>query len=316
MGMSKTKHFLIAGGAGFIGTNLTLKLLELGHRVTVIDNFITGKKENLASVKNHPSFSLLEHDIIKPLPKIKGDIDVIFNLASPASPPAYQKYSLETMKVNSLGTENLLELAKQKNSRFVQASTSEVYGDPLVHPQKEDYWGHTNSYGPRSMYDEGKRYAEALIWSYRQRYNVNTGIIRIFNTYGPFMDPQDGRVVTNFLTQALKNKPLTMYGDGKQTRSFCYIDDQVAAWLKMANVDLEGPVNIGNPQEITMAELVNIIGKILNKKLEITQESLPVDDPNKRCPNIALSKKELNWEPKVDLQTGLKNTIGWIKKQI
>lgn len=314
--MSKTKHLLIAGGAGFIGTNLTLKLLELGHRVTIIDNFITGKQKNLTSIKNHPSFSLLEHDIIKPLPKIKGDIDVIFNLASPASPPAYQKYSLETMRVNSLGTENLLELARQKNSRFVQASTSEVYGDPLVHPQKEDYWGHTNSYGPRSMYDESKRYAEALIWSYRQCYNVNTGIIRIFNTYGPFMDPQDGRVVTNFLTQALKNKPLTIYGDGKQTRSFCYIDDQVAAWLKMANTDLEGPVNIGNPQEITMTELVNIIGKILNKKLKITQQSLPVDDPNKRCPNITLAKKELNWEPKVNLQTGLKNTVGWIKKQI
>lgn len=305
---------LVAGGAGFLGTNLSERLLKEGHDVVVLDNYCTGKAENLSHLINtYPKkLTIKEQDIIQPLPDFDGKFDVVVNMACPASPPAYQRMSIETLKVCSIGTENLLKIAKRDKARFVQASTSEVYGEPEVHPQVETYWGNVNSYGARSMYDEGKRYAEALIWSYRKLFNINTGVIRIFNTYGPFMSPEDGRVITNFLHQALDGKELTVYGDGKQTRSFCYVDDQVEGWMKMINSSVEGPVNIGNPQEFSLLELIGTIEKILGKKLQITFQPRPSDDPTQRKPDITKAKELLNWEPKVTLEEGLRKMLEWI----
>ncbi len=296
-------NILVAGGAGFLGTNLTNRLLKDGHKVTVIDNFVTGKRSNLQENEN---LTIVEHDIIEDLPEFDDKFEVVVNMACPASPPAYQAHPLETLKVNSVGTEHLLQLATDHKARFVQASTSEVYGDPLEHPQTEEYWGNVNSYGARAMYDEGKRYAEALIWTYRKLYGTNTGIIRIFNTYGPFMSKDDGRVVTNFLHQALDGQKLTLYGDGKQTRSFCYVDDQIDGWMKMIAADVEGPINIGNPKEFTLLELIEVIEKVLGKKVEVEFKPLPADDPKQRQPDITRAKELLDWQPKIQLEDGIR----------
>ncbi len=315
MWYSQEMRVLIAGGAGFLGTNLSLRLLADGHLVVVIDNFCTGKRTNTEFVKDKfpNTFEVIEHDITKEL-SLFEKFDVVVNMACPASPPAYQRMPIECLRVSSVGTENLLKLAKETNARFVQASTSEVYGEPQVHPQEESYWGNVNSYGVRSMYDEGKRYAEALIYSFRRVYGLNTGIVRIFNTYGPFMDPEDGRVVTNFLHQALEGKDLTVYGDGKQTRSFCFVDDQIDAWIKMINSQEEGPINVGNPQEFTMLELVEAISKVLGKDLKVVYKPKPVDDPTQRRPDITKAKNLLGWEPKIPLDEGLKRMVRGIKK--
>ena len=313
MNNKKQKHILITGGAGFIGSNMTKRLLEQGHQVTVLDNFVTGSRENLKDVANNTKLTVIDHNISKPLKKIFKKIDVILNYACPASPPAYQKDSLLTLHACSIGVENMLKLALKYNARFLQASTSEVYGNPVEHPQKETYYGNVNSYGPRAMYDEGQRYAEALIWVYRKNHNLNTGIIRIFNTYGPFMSPYDGRVISNFIWQSLNNKPLTIYGDGKQTRSFCYIDDQLDAWEKMIDSDVEGPINIGNPNEITINQLVNIVKKITKKEIKIRYSPLPTNDPLKRRPDISKAKNLLKWSPKIDIEEGVGQTVNWMQ---
>jgi dTDP-glucose 4,6-dehydratase len=309
---------LVAGGAGFIGTNLVKRLLEAGDIVTVVDNFCTGNRTNPEGIKTEfkDKLKVAELDICDGLPDFEDKFEVVINLASPASPPVYQALARETLRVNSRGTENLLEVAKAHGARFVQASTSEVYGNPLEHPQKESYWGNVNAYGPRSMYDEGKRYAEALIWTYRNKYELNTGIVRIFNTYGPYMNNSDGRVITNFIAQGLVGKKLTIYGDGRQSRSFCYIDDQIDAWMKMIKTDVEGPINVGNPKEITILELAEMIGEVLGIKPDY--EFLPeaVDDPVRRCPDIEMARYYLGWEPKVTLEEGLKNMVQFIQGQL
>lgn len=283
--------------------------------MVVVDNFSTGRRENLTRLleQHSQSLTVIGQDVTQKLADQSDKLDVVVNMACPASPLAYQRLAIETLRVCSTGTENLLRLALKHKCRFVQASTSEVYGDPLTHPQPESYWGNVNSYGARSMYDEGKRYAEALIWSYRQVFKVNTGIIRIFNTYGPYMSPDDGRVITNFLHQALKGKQLTVYGDGKQTRSFCYVDDQIDAWVKMMEGSIEGPINVGNPNEFSILELVDTIAEVLGKKLDVVFEPKPTDDPTQRRPDITLAKKLLGWEPKISLKEGLEKMIDWIR---
>lgn len=306
--------YLISGGAGFIGSNLIKKLLETPDaKVVCIDNLITGKKENITEFFSNQNFQFIEHNIIEPI-KIDEKIDYVLNLACPASPVGYRKHPVETLEVSSIGTKNMLEIAKKNSARFFHTSTSEVYGDPLEHPQKESYWGNVNSYGERSCYDEAKRYAEALIYYYKKDFGANTGIIRIFNTYGPKMDPYDGRVVTNFIRQALKGEDITMFGDGKQTRSFCYISDQVEAQMKMIHSDIEGPINIGNPNEFTMLELAEKVLKLTGSHSKIIYNPLPKDDPTQRKPDIAKAKDLLDWEPKVELEEGLKATIAWFKE--
>lgn len=306
-------RILIAGGAGFLGTNLTRRLLREGHRVTVLDNFVTGKKENLADLAGDLNLQLIEQDIVQVLPDLEQKLDVVVNMACPASPPAYQGMPLETLRVCSLGTENLLKLAVKSQARFVHASTSEVYGDPLIHPQKENYWGNVNPYGARSMYDEGKRYAESLIWVYRRKYGLNSGIVRIFNTYGPYMRPDDGRVITNFLRQGLKGEPLTVYGDGTGTRSFCFMDDQIEGWMKMIQSGVEGPINIGNADEFSIMELAEKVSKLFAHQPQIVFKSKPADDPARRRPDISKAKELLGWEPKIPLEEGLKLTLQWLK---
>lgn len=309
------KIILISGGAGFLGSHLADAFLAKNYGVLVLDNLSTGSKGNISHLLKNPSFMYMEHDICQPLPKsvTETPIDVVANLASPASPPHYQRLAVETLEVGSIGVQNLLELTKAKNARFFQASTSEVYGDPEIHPQPEAYKGSVNSYGPRSMYDESKRFAEAMIYAYRQKYGLNTGIVRIFNTYGPRMDPNDGRVVSNFVVQALQNKPLTVYGKGDQTRSFCYVDDLISGFVAMIESEEEGPINLGNPGEFTILELARIIKELTKSKSEIAYEPLPGDDPMQRKPVIELAQKKLKWEPTVTLQQGLENTIEYFK---
>lgn len=315
---NNSKTVLVAGGAGFIGTNFCRKLLEENFAVICLDNFVTGKKSNIQQFSNNPKFIFIEFDISCGMPKLKdvSKIDYTVNLACPASPVDYQKLPLETLKVCSQGTENLLKLAKFYDSRFIHASTSEVYGDPEIHPQKESYWGHVNSYGPRACYDEGKRYAEALIYVYRQKYDLATGIFRIFNTYGQFMRPRDGRVVTNFIRQALNGEDITVYGDGQQTRSFCHVDDLAEGVLKFMISNLEGPINLGNPNEFTIRELAEKIIKLTGSQSKIIMRPIPKDDPKQRCPDISQSWKKLNWKPKINLEEGLKRTIKWIKNDL
>ncbi len=315
--MTANKTALLTGCAGFIGSHLAEALLNKGYEVWGVDNLLTGSKANLDILKRYPKFHFIRHDLTRPLtPQTLKRLNtrVIIHLASPASPPDYQHYWKETMLVNSVGTLQLLELAKKQGSRFVFASTSEVYGDPSEHPQTESYWGNVNSYGPRAMYDESKRFAEAAIWCYRHNFNVNTGIVRIFNTYGPRMRPEDGRAVINFLTQALKGKPLTIHGNGRQTRAFCYVDDMVAGFMKIIESNVEGPVNLGNPAEFTVNELADAVQKIIGKPLKRVEVARPTDDPQQRRPDIRLAKKLLGWQPTVPLEQGLGRTLEWLKQ--
>ena len=304
---------LITGGAGFIGTNLCKRLLKEGHKVICVDNLYTGQMRNIEPLMSNPNFKFINHNIIEPL-KIEEKIDEIYNLACPASPPHYQKDPLFTINTCYIGMTNMLELAKKNNCKILQASTSEVYGDPLEHPQKETYWGHVNCFGIRSCYDEGKRSAETLCYNYIKQFGVDVKIIRIFNTYGPSMDKNDGRVVTNFINQALHDKDITIYGDGSQTRSFQYVDDLIEAMTRVMKTDnsFHGPINLGNPNEFTIKELAEILLEIVkDSKSKIVYVELPKDDTCKRKPDISLAKKTLDWEPKIQLKEGLKRTIDY-----
>lgn len=314
--MSKT--VFITGGAGFLGSHLADAYISLGYQVIAVDNFSTGSKNNIQHLQENPAFTFIEHDICKPLPSsVTGSpIDIVANLASPASPPQYQRLALETLRVGSVGVQNMLELARAKGARFFQASTSEVYGDPEIHPQPETYKGSVNSYGPRSMYDESKRFAEAMIYVYRHQYKVNTGIVRIFNTYGPRMDAHDGRVVSNLIVQALQGKSLTIYGKGDQTRSFCYVDDLIKGFVAFIESDEEGPLNLGNPTEFTILELAEKIKQMIGVDAKIVYEPLPGDDPMQRKPVIDLAAKKLAWKPSVPLDDGLKKTINYFKNSL
>ncbi|QDT39068.1 UDP-glucuronic acid decarboxylase family protein [Stratiformator vulcanicus] len=302
---------LVTGGAGFLGSHLCERLIDRGDEVICLDNFYTGRKANIRKLIGNPRFEVIRHDIVQP---IYIDAEQVFNLACPASPEAYQSNPIKTIKTSTVGMVNVLGLAKRCNAKILHASTSEVYGDPEVHPQTEDYWGHVNPLGPRSCYDEGKRVAESLCVNYSQAHGVEVRIIRIFNTYGPRMDPNDGRVVSNFVNQALRGESLTVYGDGKQTRSFCFVDDLIEGMLRMMALEHDpGPVNLGNPSEYTMIELAEAALKVTESKSEIDFRPLPTDDPRKRCPDISKAKSLLDWEPKVDLLTGLTRTTEYYR---
>jgi nucleoside-diphosphate-sugar epimerase len=303
------KSALVSGAAGFVGSHLVDRLLEEGFAVVGVDNFITGKEENLNSAKSNSKFSFLDLDVVSEIPDLGMKFDYIFHAASPASPPKYFEYPIETMMVNSIGTKNLLDLAEKNNSRFIFFSTSEVYGDPLEHPQRECYWGNVNPIGPRSIYDEAKRFGEALVAQCVRAKKVNAGIIRIFNTYGPRLDPHDGRVVSTFIRQAINGEALTINGDGNQTRSFCYITDLIDGIFKMAESHEFGPINLGNPNEMTLNELIKEISKLLSKNLDTTNLPELKDDPVRRKPDISLAKEKLGWEPKVSLTQGLQLLI-------
>ena len=304
----------ITGGAGFIGSHLTDLLLSLGHEVVVVDNLFTGRKTNFEHNLDNKNFEFIRHDVVFPL---YLEVDEVYHLACPASPEHYQYNAIKTIKTNVLGTINMLGLAKRSKASFLLASTSEIYGDPLEHPQKETYWGNVNTVGPRSCYDEGKRIAETLAMNYRVQNNVNTKIVRIFNTYGPRMLFNDGRVVSNFLVQALKGEDITIYGDGTQTRSFCFVEDLIQGFVKMiAKKDFFGPCNLGNPTELNMKELATKIITLTNSKSKIVYRPLPQDDPKRRKPDITLAKEKLNWEPKISVDEGLKRTIEDFDKRL
>jgi UDP-glucuronate decarboxylase len=300
--------YLITGGAGFVGSHLTRKLLEMNHEVVVIDNFYTSSPENVVHFKNSPNFELVQHDVTFP---IEIEVDAIFNLACPASPIHYQKNPVETIKTNVLGAINMLGLAHKLEIPILQASTSEVYGDPAINPQPESYWGNVNPIGLRACYDEGKRTAETLFFDHHRQYGLDIKVARIFNTYGPTMSIDDGRVVSNFINQAITSKDITIYGDGSQTRSFCYVTDMVAGLIALMNMGpaFTGPINLGNPQEITMVELAKEILELTNSKSSLVFKELPSDDPKKRKPDISLAQKFLNWNPKTNLREGLEFTI-------
>ncbi len=309
---------LVTGGAGFIGTNLCRHLLNQGHKILCLDNLYSGRESNISDLKSNPNFEFIHHDITNPIELT--NIDQIYNLACPASPPAYQKNPIQTWKSSVFGIYNILELSRRNgNIPVLHSSTSEVYGDPLEHPQKETYFGNVNPIGLRSCYDEGKRAAESLLFDYYRTYKLPIRVIRIFNTYGPYMDPLDGRVVSNFIIQALQNENITIYGEGSQTRSFQYIDDLVVAMDKMMNNDKNfiGPINLGNPIEFTIEELANIIKEIIPQSTsQIVRKDLPQDDPKLRCPDITLAKEILDWEPKISLEAGIIKTIEYFKTQI
>jgi len=301
-------RILIAGAAGFIGSHLSEGLLRAGHQVVGVDNFVTGRRENLADLLGSPGFTFLEHDVAEPLP-VEEPLDAIYHLASPASPNDYLKYPIETLRVGSEGTRNLLEASLAHGARFLLASTSECYGDPLEHPQRETYWGNVNPVGPRSCYDEAKRYAEALTMAYFRRHGLRTNIARIFNTYGPRMKLDDGRVVPQFIDLALRSLPLTVYGDGRQTRSFCYISDLVEGLTRLASSDERYPVNLGNPVEVTILEFANRILELTGGRSTIEYRPLPEDDPKRRKPDIDKARRVLGWQPEVSLDDGLRQTI-------
>ena len=305
-----TKSVLVTGGAGFLGSHLCERLLAEGHEVVCLDNFFTGSKRNVAHLLDSKSFEILRHDITHPL---YVEVDEIYNLACPASPIHYQHDPVQTTKTSVHGAINILGLAKRLKCRVFQASTSEVYGDPSVHPQKEDYWGNVNPIGPRSCYDEGKRCAETLFFDYYRQHSLRIKVARIFNTYGPRMCPNDGRVVSNFIVQALKREPITLYGDGNQTRAFCYVDDMIDGFVRLMGTkdDFTGPMNLGNPGEFTIRELAEKILEMTGSRSKIVHKPLPTDDPKQRQPDIGLAKEMLGWEPKVPLEKGLEKTIAY-----
>ena len=306
--MHLKKRILVTGGAGFLGSHLCARLLKEGHDVICVDNFFTGAKDNVMELLDNPHFEIMRHDVTFSL---YVEVDEIYNLACPASPIHYQHDPVQTTKTSVHGAINMLGLAKRVKAKIFQASTSEVYGDPKVHPQTESYWGHVNPIGFRSCYDEGKRCAETLFFDYRRQHNLRIKVARIFNTYGPNMHPYDGRVVSNFIVQALQDKPITIYGDGAQSRSFCYVDDLIEAFVRLMDTedDFTGPINLGNPNEFTIKELAEKIITLTGSRSKLTFKPLPVDDPIQRQPNITLAKEKLGWEPKIELEQGLKSTI-------
>ena len=307
------QRILVTGGAGFLGSHLCDRLIKDGHDVLCLDNFFTGSKQNIAHLIGNPNFELMRHDVTYPL---SVEVDQIFNLACPASPIHYQLDPVQTTKTSVHGAINMLDLALRLKARVFQASTSEVYGDPEQHPQQESYWGRVNPIGPRSCYDEGKRCAETLYFDYHRQYNLDIKVVRIFNTYGPRMHPNDGRVVSNFIVQALKGEDITMYGTGSQTRSFCYVDDLIEGFVRMMATEkgVTGPINLGNPGEFTMLELAEKVIQLTGSKSKLVFMPLPTDDPKQRQPDITLAQENLGWEPKVDLEDGLKETVNYFKK--
>ncbi len=313
MSQFSTKRILVTGGAGFLGSHLCDRLIADGHDVLCVDNFFTGSKDNIAQLLERPHFEMMRHDVTFPL---YVEVDEIFNLACPASPIHYQHDPVQTTKTSVHGAINMLGLAKRVRAKILQASTSEVYGDPSMHPQIEEYWGNVNSIGPRSCYDEGKRCAETLFFDYYRQHRLRIKVMRIFNTYGPRMHPHDGRVVSNFIMQALRNQPITIYGDGSQTRSFCYVDDMVEAFLALmgSSDEVTGPINIGNPGEFTMLELAQTVLDITGSGSRMEHRSLPMDDPRQRRPDISKARQSLDWSPKVPLREGLTRTVAYFEK--
>ena len=307
-------RFLVTGAAGFLGSHLTDRLLGEGHTVVGVDNFSTGDQENLAHLAHEPRFSFELRDICSPFDP--GPVDYVFNFASPASPPEYLRLAIETLRVGSVGTENALEIAARYGAGFLHASTSECYGDPLEHPQTEEYWGNVNPVGPRSVYDESKRYAEALVMAYHRSRNVDTHLVRIFNTYGPRLHPSDGRVISNFMMQALKGEPLSIYGDGSQTRSFCYVDDLIEGILRLSRSSEHTPVNIGNPNEFTILECAQAILDLTGAKSGLVFEPLPQDDPTQRQPDITRARTLLGWEPEIELRDGLARSLAFFQSKL
>jgi len=306
---------LITGGAGFIGSHLTKRLLQDGHEVVAIDNFFTGSRDNVKQFLGNKNYEIIRQDVTVPF---AAEVDLIFNLACPASPVHYQRFPVETLKTSLLGSINMLELACDKNARIIQASTSEVYGDPKISPQVESYWGNVNPIGIRACYDEGKRASEALFFDYSRQFNVEIKVARIFNTYGPNMALNDGRVVSNFLVQALRNQPVTIYGDGKQTRSFCFISDLIEGLMKLAfsNSEIQGPINLGNPEEFTMLKLAELIVELTESKSQIEFKPLPADDPKQRKPDISSAQNLLGWNPEVDLKAGIQASLEYFRTKL
>ncbi|HAZ09717.1 MAG TPA: NAD-dependent dehydratase [Candidatus Omnitrophica bacterium] len=307
------KTVLITGGAGFLGSHLCDRFLKEGYKVICMDNLITGSLANISHLERNSDFKFIKYNVSEHI-DLKDEVDLILHFASPASPIDYLMYPIPTLKVGSLGTHNTLGVAKAKKAKYLLASTSEVYGDPKVNPQPESYYGHVNCVGPRGVYDEAKRFAEAITMAYHKAHGLDTRIIRIFNTYGPFMRKNDGRVIPNFITQALKNEPITVYGKGLQTRSLCFVTDLIEGIFRLSQSDVHDPVNIGNPHELKIIELAKLIIELTNSKSKIIYNPLPIDDPKVRQPDITKAKKLLNWSPKVDLEKGLKETIEWFKK--
>jgi len=306
-------RILVAGAAGFLGSHLTDRLLSEGHSVVGVDNLSTGDPQNLIHLSEEPRFLFKEWDICQPLDP--GTVDYVFNLASPASPPEYLRLAIETLRVGSVGTENMLEIAAKYHAGFLHASTSECYGDPLQHPQTESYWGNVNPVGPRSVYDEAKRYAEALVMAYHRSRGVNTHLVRIFNTYGPRLHPSDGRVISNFMMQALRGEPLTVYGSGSQTRSFCYVSDLIDGIVRLSRSEEHLPMNIGNPNEFTILECAEAILEVTGSKSKLCFEPLPQDDPTRRCPDITKARTLLGWEPIIQLKEGLAKSLDFFKSR-
>ena len=308
------RRALITGGAGFLGSHLAGALLAEGWNVVVVDNLLTGRLANLAHLSREPRFEFIEKDICQPFDV--GKVEYVFHFASPASPEDYHAHGIETLQVGSIGTFHALDIARKYGAKYLVSSTSECYGDPLEHPQKETYWGHVNPVGPRSVYDEAKRFTEAATVAYRRYHNVDVRIARIFNTYGPRMQIRDGRVVPNFMRQALTGQDLTVYGNGSQTRSFCYVSDEIEGFLRLAKSDEHMPVNIGNPNEFTILECAQVVLKITGSKSRIRHEPLPQDDPRQRCPDITKARQLLGWEPKIDLETGLRLSLDYFKNAV
>ena len=308
-------RIVVLGASGFLGSHLCDELIARGDEVVGIDDLSSSTGVNLKALESEPRFTFLKGDIAEGIP-VRGTVDAVLNFASPASPPRYLETPIQTLRTGSQGTDNALQFALENNARFIMASTSEVYGDPTISPQVETYWGNVNSIGERSCYDEAKRYAEALCMAYWREYQANIGIVRIFNTYGPRLDPTDGRVVSNFVCQALQGQNLTVYGDGSQTRSFCYVDDEIRGIMALLDSNERGPINIGNPVEFTMLELAELVLELTGSQSQLVYEALPADDPLQRCPDITLARQLLKWEPTVELREGLRHTIEWFQKTL